>query len=306
MNADYDVVILGAGAAGLSACLYTSRAMMKTVILECLGSGGQLMITDEIENYPGFPTGVKGPELAQNMEEQALRFGAEMAYTEVLGLDDLDKPVKVVHTDDGDYTAKAVIIATGGAHNKLGVMGEDQLAGRGVSYCAVCDGNFFRGQDVVVVGGGDSALDEGLYLSSIVNSVTFIHRRDELRATRVLQERAFANDKIKFLWSHVVEEFSGEEMLEAAKVKNLKTEEVYDYPAAAAFIYVGFHPNTEYLKGQMDMDPLGHVFTDIHMRTKVPGVYVCGDARADSNRQLGSAVGDGITAALSAYHDTTG
>ena len=304
MNADYDVVILGAGAAGLSACLYTSRAMMKTVILECLGSGGQLMITDEIENYPGFPTGVKGPELARNMEEQALRFGAEMEYTEVLGLDDLDKPVKVVHTDHGDYTAKAVIIATGGAHNKLGVMGEDQLAGRGVSYCAVCDGNFFRGQDVVVVGGGDSALDEGLYLSSIVKSVTFIHRRDELRATKVLQERAFANDKIKFLWSHVVEEFSGEEMLEAAKVKNLKTEEVYDYPAAAAFIYVGFHPNTEYLKGQMDMDPLGHIFTDIHMRTKVPGVYACGDARADSNRQLGSAVGDGITAALSAYHDT--
>ena len=185
MEPEYDVIILGAGAAGLSACLYTSRAMMKTLVLESLGSGGQLMITDEIENYPGFPEGVKGPLLAQDMETQALRFGGELEYTEVEGLDDMDKPVKVVRTSGRDYTAKSIIIATGGAHNKLGVTGEDEMAGRGVSYCAVCDGNFFRGQDVVVVGGGDSALDEGLYLSAIVNSVTLIHRRDELRATRL-------------------------------------------------------------------------------------------------------------------------
>lgn len=303
MDAEYDAIILGAGAAGLSAAIYTSRAMMKTVVLECLGTGGQLMITDEIENYPGFPEGVKGPELAQSMEQQAIRFGAEIEYTEVEDLGDLDKPVKLVHTSDKDYTAKTIIIATGGAHNKLGVAGEDHLAGRGVSYCAVCDGNFFRGQDVVVVGGGDSALDEGIYLSAIVNSVTVIHRRDELRATKLLQDRALANDKFKFLWSHVVEEFVGSDMLQYARVKNLKTEEVYDYPTAAAFIYVGFHPNTEYLKGKMDMDPLGHIYTDIHMRTKVPGVYACGDARADSTRQLGAAVGDGITAALAAYHD---
>ena len=303
MEAEYDVIILGAGAAGLSACLYTSRAMMKTLLLESLGSGGQLMITDEIENYPGFPEGVKGPQLAQDMEAQALRFGGELEYAEVEGLDDMDRPVKLVRTSDRDYTAKSIIIATGGSHNKLGVTGEDEMAGRGVSYCAVCDGNFFRGQDVVVVGGGDSALDEGLYLSGIVNSVTLIHRRDELRATKVLQERAFASDKFKFLWSHVVEEFVGNEMVEAARVKNLKTEEVYDYPIAAAFIYVGFHPNTSFLNSQLDMDPLGHIYTDIHMRTKVPGVYVCGDARAESTRQLGSAVGDGITAALAAYHD---
>ena len=303
MDAEYDAIILGAGAAGLSAALYTARAMMKTVILESLGPGGQLLITDEIENYPGFPEGVKGPELARDMEKQALRFGAKIDYTEVEGLDDMDKPVKVVRTYDKVYTAKAIIIATGGSHNKLGVSGEDQFAGRGVSYCAVCDGNFFRGQDVVVVGGGDSALDEGYYLSGIVNSVTVIHRRDELRATKILQERAFANDKFKFLWSHVVEKFVGNEILEAAKVKNLKTDEVYDYPVAAAFIYVGFHPNTEFLSGQLDMDPLGHIYTDIHMRTKLPGVYVCGDARAESTRQLGAAVGDGITAALAAYHD---
>jgi thioredoxin reductase (NADPH) len=237
------------------------------------------------------------------METQALRFGGELEYAEVEALDDIDKPVKIVRTDDKVYTAKSIIIATGGAHNKLGAPGEDELAGRGVSYCAVCDGNFFRGQDVVVVGGGDSALDEGIYLSAIVKSVTFIHRRDELRATKLLQERAFAIDNIKFLWSHVVENLVGNELLEAVKVKNLKTEEVYEYPTAAAFIYVGFHPNSEYLQGVLEMDPLGHIATDLHMRTKVPGVYACGDIRTESTRQLGVAVGDGITAALSAYHD---
>ncbi len=306
MEAEYDAIILGAGAAGLSAGLYTTRAMMKTVILESIGAGGQLLITDEIENYPGFPKGVKGQELALMMEEQTIRFGATIEFTEVEGVDDLDKPVKVIHTYDKDYTAKSVIIATGGSHNKLGTPGEDEYAGRGVSYCAVCDGNFFRGQDVVVVGGGDAAMDESFYLSGIVNSVTIIHRRDELRATRVLQERAFASPKFKWLMSHVVEEFAGNEALEVARVKDLKSGEVYDYPAAAAFIYVGFHPNTEYLKGLLDMDALGHLYTDIHMRTKAPGVYACGDARADSTRQLGAAVGDGITAALAAYHDLSG
>ncbi len=303
MEVDYDAIILGAGAAGLAAGLYTTRAMMKTLIIEQLGPGGQLLITDEIENYPGFPEGVKGQELATMMEQQTTRFGAEIEYAEVQGLDDVDKPVKTVHTDERDYTAKSLIIATGGSHNKLGVTGEDEFSGRGVSYCAVCDGNFFRGQDVVVIGGGDAAMDEGHYLTGIVNSVTYVHRRDELRAAPILQERAFTNDKVKFLWSHVVEEFTGNEALETARVKNLKTEEIYDYPTSAAFIYVGFHPNTEYLKGLLEMDPLGHVFTDIHMRTGVPGVYVCGDARADSTRQLGAAVGDGITAALTAYHD---
>ncbi|MDA0264396.1 MAG: thioredoxin-disulfide reductase [Chloroflexi bacterium] len=303
MEADYDVVILGAGAAGLSAGLYTTRAMMKTVMLEQLGPGGQLLITDEIENYPGFPEGIKGQELATRMEQQTARFGAETEYTEVIGIEDADKPIKIVRTDDRDFTTKSIIIATGGSHNKLGVAGEDALAGRGVSYCAVCDGNFFRGQDVVVVGGGDAAMDEGHYLSGIVNSVTFIHRRDELRAAKVLQERAFANEKVKFLWSHVVEEFRGDQALDRALVKDLKTEKTYELPMAAAFIYVGFHPNTEYLQGLLEMDSGGHVCTDIHMRTALPGVYACGDARAESTRQLGAAVGDGITAALAAFHD---
>ncbi|HEU0020726.1 MAG TPA: thioredoxin-disulfide reductase [Dehalococcoidia bacterium] len=306
MEPEFDVVILGAGAAGLAASLYTSRAMMKTVMLESLGVGGQLLITDEIENYPGFPKGVKGQELSQMMEEQTTRFGTVIEYAEVEGLADLEQPVKVVHTDGKDYTARAIIIATGGSHNKLGAPGEDEYAGKGVSYCAVCDGNFFRGQDVVVVGGGDAALDESNYLSGIVNSVTVVHRRDELRATKVLQERAFANPKYKWLWSHVVEEFVGNGLLEAARVRNLKSGEVYDYPTAAAFIYVGFHPNSDYLKGLVDMDALGHIYTDMHMRTKVPGVYACGDIRAESTRQLGAAVGDGITAALAAFHDLNG
>ncbi|MBL15828.1 MAG: thioredoxin-disulfide reductase [SAR202 cluster bacterium] len=303
MESDYDVVILGAGAAGLAAGLYTTRAMLRTIILEQLGPGGQLLVTDEIDNYPGFPEGIKGQELAMRMEQQTTRFGAEIEYTEVVDVENISGPVKTVKTDDRDFTTKAIIIATGGSHNKLGVSGEDALAGRGVSYCAVCDGNFFRGQDVVVVGGGDAAMDEGHYLSGIVNSVTFIHRRDELRAAKVLQERAFNNDKIKFLWSTVVEEFRGDQALDRALVKDLKTEKTYEYPMAAAFIYVGFHPNTEYLSDLLVLDSGGHVCTDIHMRTAVPKVYACGDARAESTRQLGAAVGDGITAALACFHD---
>ena len=303
MEADYDVVILGAGAAGLAAGLYTTRAMMKTLLLEQLGPGGQLLITDEIDNYPGFPDGINGQELATKMEQQTARFGAETEYTEVIGVENIDQPVKTIKTDDRDFTAKTIIIATGGAHNKLGVSGEDALAGRGVSYCAVCDGNFFKGQDVVVVGGGDAALDEGHYLSGIVNSVTFIHRRDELRGAKILQERAFNNDKVKFLWSTVVEEFRGDQALDRALVKDLKTNRTYEYPMAAAFIYVGFHPNTEYLSGLLELDAGGHIYTDIHMRTAIHGVYACGDARAESTRQLGAAVGDGITAALAAFHD---
>ena len=303
MEADYDVVILGAGAAGLAAGLYTTRAMMKTLLLEQLGPGGQLLITDEIDNYPGFPDGINGQELATKMEQQTARFGAETEYTEVIGVENIDQPVKTIKTDDRDFTAKTIIIATGGAHNKLGVSGEDALAGRGVSYCAVCDGNFFKGQDVVVVGGGDAALDEGHYLSGIVNSVTFIHRRDELRGAKILQERAFNNDKVKFLWSTVVEEFRGDQALDRALVRDLKTDKTYEYPMAAAFIYVGFHPNTEYLSGLLELDAGGHIYTDIHMRTAIHGVYACGDARAESTRQLGAAVGDGITAALAAFHD---
>ena len=209
--------------------------------------------------------------------------------------------MKLVHTSEGTYAGKTIIIASGGSHKKLGVPGEEELSGKGVSYCAVCDGNFFRGEDVVVVGGGDAALDEGGYLSGIVNKVTVIHRRDELRASRILQERSFSNPKIDFLWSHVVEEFQGDNALKSALVRNLKTGEVYPYPSTGAFIYIGFESNSSFLKGQVPMDELGHINTNIAMETEIPGVYACGDIRVNSDRQLGNAVGDGITAALSAY-----
>ena len=305
MAAEYDVIILGGGAGGLSAAVYTCRAMLKTLIIEKLGCGGQILVTDMIENYPGFPKGIRGPELSALLEEHARRFGAEIIYEEVQAVEDLDKPIKKVHTSEGIHTGKTVIIATGGSHNKLGVPGEEEYAGKGVSYCAVCDGNFFRGQDVVVVGGGDAALDEGTYLTQIVSSVTVFHRRDQLRASKILQERAFNNTKMKFKWSHVVEEIVGNEVMEAISVRNLKTSEVYQYPAAAAFIYIGFHSNSDYLKGHVKLDEFGHVYTNLQLETGIPGVYVCGDIRVHSDRQLGNAVGDGITAALSAYRYLT-
>ena len=302
---EYDSIILGGGAAALSAGLYTSRAMLKTLILESLGYGGQILVTDMIENYPGFPEGVRGPELSSLMEQQTRKFGADMRYEEVLGVEKLEEPLKIVHTFGGSYAGKTIIIATGGSHKKLGVPGEEEYAGRGVSYCAVCDGNFFKGQDVVVVGGGDSALDEGTYLTGIVNKVMIIHRRDQLRASKILQERAFGNPKMDFLLSHVVEQFAGNEVMETAVVRNLKTQEVSKYSAAAAFIYIGFKPNTDFIKGLLPMDEHGHIYTNLRMETDIPGVYACGDIRVDSDRQLGTAVGDGITAALSAYRYIT-
>ncbi len=298
---EYDVVILGGGGAGLSAAIYTGRAMLKTLILDGVGCGGQIMVTDVIENYPGFPEGVAGPELSRLMCQQAMKFGAEMRHEEVEGVEELGNPVKIVRTSEGSYNAKAIIITTGGSHKKLGVPGEQEYSGRGVSYCAVCDGNFFRGEDVVVIGGGDAALDEGSYLAGIVNQVTVVHRRDQLRASPILQQRAFDNPKCKFLWSHVVEEIRGGESVESVRVRDLKTGRAYDYPSTGAFIYIGFQSNTGFLAGQVPLDDAGRIYTDINMATKEPGVYAAGDIRVDSLRQLGTAVGDGITAALAAY-----
>lgn len=301
MDTDYDVMILGGGAAGLSAAIYTGRAMLKTLLLERLGSGGQLLNTLEIENYPGFPEGVMGPDISRKLEEHALKYGMKIHYDEITGVE-LAGDVKTVETSSQRYTSKAIIITTGGGHNKLGVPGEEELAGRGVSYCAVCDANFFRGQDVVVVGGGDAAIDEGLYLTSLVNKVTVVHRRDQLRASPILQEKAFANDKMEFLWSHVVERILGDGEVKAIQVKDLKTQESYEYETAGVFIYIGFHPNTELFKEQVAVDEGGHIITDIKMAISLPGVFACGDVRQHSYRQMGTAVGDGITAALSAYH----
>ena len=305
MKSDYDVIILGGGAAGLSAALYAGRAMLKTLVLEKLGCGGQILLTDTIENYPGFPEGIRGPELSSLMCEQAVKYGAEIEYDEVTGVEDLAKPLKIVHAAEESYGAKSLIIATGGSHKKLGIPGEEEFSGRGVSYCAVCDANFFKGEDVVVIGGGDAAMDEGNYLTGIVNKVTVVHRRDQLRASPVLQEKAFSNPKMSFLWNHVPEEIVGNEVVEAVRLKDLKSGETYDYPASAAFIYIGFRSNSEFLEGSLPRDETGHIHTDLNMATSVPGVFAAGDIRVDSFRQLGSAVGDGITAALAAYRYIT-
>jgi len=301
MSLEYDVIILGGGVGGLSAGIYSSRSALKTLLLERLGPGGQVLNTATIENWPGHPEGIMGPEVGQRLHDHARKFGTEIRLEDVVSVD-LKGKTKTVETESEVYTAKAVIIATGGAPNRLGVPGELEFASRGVSYCAVCDANFYKGMDLVVVGGGDAAIDEGMYLTGLASQVTVIHRRDQLRASPSLQEKALANPKMKFLWSHIVEEIHGNDEVESVRVKDLKTKESYEYPTAGVFIYVGFHPNTELFQGQLELDETGHIATDIMMATSVPGVFAAGDVRQHSYRQMGTAIGDGITAALSAYH----
>ena len=297
---EYDVVIVGGGAAGLAAAIYAVRAMLKTLVIEKMAVGGQILYTGEIENYPGFPEPIGGPELALLYEKQAVRFGAEFKYDLVASLD-VDGPVKKVIGHEGEYIAKAVIVASGGEHNKLGVPGEEEFAGRGVSYCATCDGNFFRDMDVMVVGGGDAAMDEGLYLTRMTKSVTVVHRRDTLRASQILQQRAFDNSKVEFVWDSTVEEIKGNGSVNAVTIKNLKTGKVSERPTDGVFIYIGFHPVNDYLRDSLKIDNAGHVMSDLQMSTSVPGVFTAGDVRQHSDRQLANAVGDGVAAALAAY-----
>lgn len=296
----YDVIIIGGGGAGLSAAIYSVRAMLKTLVLEKQAVGGQILYTGEIENYPGFPEGIPGPDLAVLYEKQAARFGTEFEYDSVVGLDVVG-PVKRVIGEFAEYTAKTVIITSGGEHNKLGVPGEEEFAGRGVSYCATCDGNFFRDMDVTVVGGGDAAMDEGLYLTRMTKQVTVVHRRDELRASKILQQRGFANPKMDFIWDSEIQEIKGNGDVNSIVLKNLKTGELSERATEGVFIYIGFHPINEFMRGAVELDNAGHVVTDLQMQTNVPGVFAAGDVRTFSERQLGNAVGDGIAAALSAY-----
>ena len=304
MAAEYDVVIVGGGAAGLSAAIYATRAQMKTLIVEQLAPGGQILNTSDIENYPGFPDGVLGPDIGLLMHKQSENTGTLFAFDTVIDLK-VDGEVKVVVGEEREYTTKTIIITTGGEHNKLGVPGEEEFAGRGVTYCATCDGNFFAGEDTVVVGGGDAAIDEGMYLSRIVRSLTVVHRRDALRATKVLQERAFSTENVNFKFSHAVKEIRGSGGVDRVLLEDLKSGQEYEYPTAAVFIYIGFHPNSSFLQGKLPLDNGGHVITDIRMETSVPGVFAAGDVRQYSDRQLGTSVGDGITAALSAYRYIT-
>lgn len=299
MGNDYDLIILGGGPAGLTAGLYAARARLRTLLVEKAIPGGQIATTTLVENFPGFPEGIMGPELSERMHQQAESFGLETVYGEVTGIE-LVEGFKRVKTPEGDYLAKALIIATGADPNKLGIPGEDRLTGRGVSYCAVCDGAFFKEQVIAVVGGGDSAIDEGLFLTRFAAKVIVIHRRHELRASKVLQERAFANPKMEFIWDTVVEEIMGDDEVKAIRLRNLKTGDSSVLELSGVFIYVGHRPNTEPFKGLIPLDERGYVIATDKMETGTPGIFVAGDVRVNSARQAITAAGDGATAALTA------
>ena len=292
MTKQYDVVIIGAGPAGMTAALYASRANLSVVMLDRGIYGGQMNNTADIENFPGFKS-VLGPDLSKDMYESSTQFGAEYAYGSVESIRD-DGATKLVKTDMGDeFEAKVVIIGTGSEYKKLGVPGEEDFSGRGVSYCAVCDGAFFKGTDVVVVGGGDSAIEEGLYLTQLASKVTVIHRRDQLRAQKIIQDRAFANPKMEFVWNSNVTEVVGEGKVTGVKVNNNQTDEDSFIEAAGVFIYVGVKPMTAAFADLGILDEQGWIPTDDHMHTKVPGILAVGDVRNKYLRQITTAVGDG-------------
>lgn len=292
MSKEVDVVVIGAGPGGMTAALYASRSNLSVVMIDRGIYGGQMNNTALVENYPGFDS-IMGPDLGEKMFAGASQFGAEYEYGNVTGIEDKGA-TKIVHTDDGDYIAKAVVIATGSNYKKIGVPGELDYAGRGVSYCAVCDGAFFKNQDVLVVGGGDSAVEEGIYLTQIANSVTIIHRRDQLRAQAILQKRAFANDKIKFIWDAQVEEIQGgDDGVTGIRYKDKKTGEEHVVPGTGAFIYVGIQPNTDAFKDAGILDENGWIPTNENTETKVPGIFAVGDVRAKNLRQITTAVGEG-------------
>lgn len=298
MKKVHDVIIIGGGPAGLTAGLYTSRARLSTLLLEKGIPGGQIANTELVENYPGFPEGIRGFDLGQLLHQQATKYGLETFNAEAKGIEFQGKG-KVVKTDQGDFVARAVIIAGGSEYQKLGVQGEQKLTGRGVSFCATCDAALFRDQVVAVVGGGDAAITEALFISRFASRVIVIHRRDQLRAGVILQERAFAEPKIELLWDTVVEEIQGDQEVKGLKLHQVKTGERSYIEVAGIFIAVGFKPNAGYLEGVLRLDDTGHIVTNELMETGVPGVFAAGDIRRHSARQAVTAAGDGATAALS-------
>lgn len=297
---DYEIAIIGAGPAGLTAALYAARAMRKTVLFEKMSVGGQIATTHLVENYPGFVDGISGPDLSFAMLDQAKRFGLEQRTSEVNAIKPVDGHF-VLDTDDGEIKAGAVILATGARHRVLGIPKEKEFYGVGVSVCATCDGAFFRDKEVIVVGGGDAALDEGLFLTKFCSKVTIIHRRDEFRASKILQDRAKAEPKIEFVLDSVVEEILGEAKVEGARVKNVKTGETTDITAEGFFVFIGHEPNTELIKEIADLDSAGYVDVDpLTMGTHTPGLYAAGDLRVAASRQAITAAADGCTAAIQA------
>ncbi|HOH78180.1 MAG: thioredoxin-disulfide reductase [Candidatus Cloacimonetes bacterium] len=295
----YDVIIIGAGPAGLSAAIYSARGGLKTAVFERAFIGGQITVTDEVENYPGFEDALSGFDLTERMRAQAARFGAEFHDEEItaMGMEGL---CKIIETGKDKYRAKAVIICTGAHPRRLNVPGEERFTGRGVSYCATCDGALYRDKVVAVVGGGDSAIEEGIFLTRFAKKVVVIHRRDQLRAQQIIQQRAFKNPKMEFIWDSVVQEIQGEAMVEKLEIYNRKTNEISYIPADGVFIYVGILPNNELLESRIELDSAGFVLTDEFMHTNVPGIYAAGDIRHTVLRQVVTATSDGAIAAWSA------
>ena len=295
----YDTIIIGAGPAGMTAALYAARSNLKVALIEGGLPGGQMNNTSDIENYPGYAN-ISGPELSEKMFEPLENLGVEHLYGFVENIEN-HGDVKKVITDNEEFETRTVIVATGSKHRLLGVPGEEELNSRGVSYCAVCDGAFFRDQDLLVVGGGDSAVEEAIFLTQFAKSVTIVHRRDELRAQKVLQDRAFANEKIKFIWDSVVKEIKGENRVESVEIENVKTGQVTDQAFGGVFIYVGLDPVSDFVQELQIRDQAGWIVTDDHMKTSVAGVFAVGDVRQKDLRQVTTAVGDGAIAGQEAY-----
>ncbi|MFN3699211.1 MAG: thioredoxin-disulfide reductase [Dictyoglomus sp.] len=299
IDEEQDVIILGGGPAGLTAGIYTGRNLWKTLIIERTMIGGNAALTEKIDNYPGFPEGITGEELVRRMESQAKKFGSKILESDVLSIK-IEGIWKIVETSKGIYKAPTLIIATGTRPKKLEVPGEEEFTGKGVSYCAVCDGAFFMGKKVAVVGGGDSAVEEAIYLTKFAEEVTIIHRRDTLRAEKINQQRAFSNPKIKFLWNHIVKAIEGDKKVERLVLEDLKTHEIKIFPVDGVFIYIGLIPNTELFKGLLNLDPNGFIITDEKMHTSIPGIYAAGDVRGKILRQIVTAVSDGAIAGMEA------
>ena len=295
----YDIIIIGAGPAGLTAGMYSARAKLKTLVIEKMAPGGQIMITDWVDNYPGFDEGISGYELGQRFERHARKFGIEIVSEEAVSLSE-EGSSKVVRTARGEYRCKSLILATGAKPRRLGVPGEAAFTGRGVSYCATCDAAFFREKSVIAIGGGDTAVQEAIFLTRFAKKVTIVHRRDKLRATKIIQEKAFGNPKIAFVWDSVVKEIKGDRKVEKVILGNLKTGAETEQQADGVFVFVGIDPQTDFLKGFVNLDEGGNIITNMKMETSREGVFCCGDAIQQMLRQISTAVGGGALAAYAA------
>ena len=293
----YEVIIIGSGPAGYTAGVYTSRAKLNTLLISGSLPGGQLMTTSEVENYPGFPNGIFGPELMMNMRQQAERFGAKLLDDEVVEVDFKKRPFGI-KTHGQEFRSESVIICTGASPRKLGLRAEQEFAGKGISYCATCDGPFFKGEDIAVVGGGDTAIEEATFLTKFGKSVKIIHRKDFLRASKILQEKAFENPKIDFVWDHVVSDISGNKKINSISVRNLRTGEEWKIPVGGLFVAIGHEPNTSIFKGQLELDDRGYIVLTKNTRTSVDGIFAAGDVHDYRYRQAITAGGFGCMAAL--------